>query len=139
MIREIYDEVHCGMVLCGTTLLLDKMQEGARGELEQLMRRGVHRCALPQQPTKGDVSAILKRSGLEFPDRKLVVQVQGIEDKPYETLRQLAKENGLLAITERLRYARKIASRRKEDLTWEHVTEAHLTIASQAQADEGWN
>lgn len=139
VIREIYDEVRCGMVLCGTTLLLDKMQEGARGELEQLMRRGVHRCSLPQMPTKADLAAILKRSGLEFPDRKLAVQVQGIEDKPYDTLRQLAKEHGLLAITERLRYARKIASRRKEDLCWDHFVEAHLTVASQATAEEGWN
>jgi len=32
VIREIYDEVHCGLVLCGTTLFLEKLQQGKHGE-----------------------------------------------------------------------------------------------------------
>jgi DNA transposition AAA+ family ATPase len=139
VIREIYDEVRCGMILCGTKLLSAEMQKGAGGELEQLMRRGVHRCALPEMPTKGDLTAILKRSGLEFPARQEAVNVQGVEDKPYDILRQLSKEAGLLAVTERLRYGRKLAARRKETLSWEHFVEAHLTIAAQATADTSWN
>jgi len=67
------------------------------------------------------------------------VNVQGVEDKPYDILRQLSKEAGLLAVTERLRYGRKLAARRKETLAWEHFVEAHLTIAAQATADTSWN
>jgi DNA transposition AAA+ family ATPase len=138
VIREIYDEVRCGMVLCGTRLLQEKIKKGAKSEMEQLLRRGVHRVNLPEMPTKADLTAILKRWGLAFPAAKLVVDVQGIEDKPYSLLRQLAKNDGLLAITERLRYARKIAAKREEPLAWEHFVEAHLTVEQEAEIETGW-
>jgi hypothetical protein len=48
----------------------------------------------------------------------------------------MAKEHGLLAISERLRYAAKIAARRQEPLTWETFTEAHLTINSLSQKQD---
>jgi DNA transposition AAA+ family ATPase len=136
VIREIFDETHCGLVLCGTQLLQDELT--AR-ELEQLLKRGVHRIALPAAPTRGDVSAILEAAGLEFPDRGSKVTVKGATEEPYQVIRQLAKKEGLKAITERLRYGRKLAARRKETLSWEHFVEAHLTIAAQATADTSWN
>lgn len=141
VVREIYDEVQCGLVLCGTKLLLEKMDAGKHHEMEQLMRRGVHKVPLPNMPTKADLSAILRSSGLEFPDRKDVVTVKDIDEKPYEVLRQLAKNHGLKAITERLRYSRKLAARKGDKkLAWEHFVEAHLIIAAQAAADNdgGW-
>jgi DNA transposition AAA+ family ATPase len=138
VIREIYDEVRCGLVLCGTTLLMDKIAEGARGEMEQLLRRGVHRITLPNMPTKGDVTAILQHWQLEMPKRGASVTVQGITEDPLGILRKLAKHDGLLAITERLRYARKLSERAGEDLSWKHVVEAHLTIEHEAQETEEW-
>jgi DNA transposition AAA+ family ATPase len=138
VIREIYDEVQCGVVLCGTRLMLDKINEGQRGEMEQLLRRGVHRTALPDMPTKADLTAILEHWKLSFPREGLDVSVQGIHEKPYEVVRQLAKKNGLKAITERLRYGRKLAQKRGGRLTWEDFIEAHLTIAEQANAEAEW-
>ena len=38
VIREIHDETGCGVALCGTQLLLEKMQGGKHTEMEQLLR-----------------------------------------------------------------------------------------------------
>ena len=135
VIREIFDETHCGLVLCGTILLKDELT--AR-ELEQLLKRGVHRIALPDAPTRADVAAILEEAGLEFPDKGVSVTVKGATEHPYAVIRQLAKKEGLKAITERLRYGRKLASKGKAQLAWVHVMEAHLTIAAESNTADGW-
>jgi DNA transposition AAA+ family ATPase len=134
VIREIYDEVKCGMVLCGTELLLEKINQGARGEMEQILRRGVHR--LHVGITRHDIAAIVKASGLDMPKASDTVDVQGITEKPYAILHQMAKDHGLLAISERLRYAAKIAARRQEQITWETFVEAHLTINSLSRKED---
>jgi len=69
VIREIYDETGCGLVLCGTKLLFKRIEDN-RAELEQLLRRGVHKTVLADGPTKGDVEAILKVVGLEMMGEK---------------------------------------------------------------------
>lgn len=136
VIREIYDETGCGMVICGTKLLLAKVSQGAQGEMEQLLRRGVHRFALPEMPTKQDLGAIFEHHGLDFPERGFTVTVQSVKDKPYDVIRYLAKEHGLKAITERIRYGKKIARRAGEDFAWEHFIRAHITISTESPADQ---
>ncbi|HZZ20288.1 MAG TPA: ATP-binding protein [Opitutaceae bacterium] len=142
VIREFYDIAGCGFVLCGTELLMKSMKDN-RGELEQLLRRGVHRVVLPDMPTRGDVSAILEASLLSLPDKALVVQVrigsETISDRPYEILKQIGKEQGLKAITERLRYAQKFAKKAQTKLTWEHFVRAHLTIKQNSIAESDWS
>ena len=136
VIRRIYDFKRCGMVLCWTNLA--DLKNASQGELVQIWRRGVHKIALPLMPTKGDLDAILKHNGLEFPDRKLEVTVGGITECPYEILRQQAKLQGLKAITERLRYAQKLAARKDGKLGWSHFVDAHLRIEKQAVPEPEW-
>jgi DNA transposition AAA+ family ATPase len=137
VLREIYDECRCGMVLCGTRILQDKMAE-SRGELEQLMRRGVHRVVLPDAPLAADVAAVLADWGLSMPKRRDQVTVDGITEQPYELLRQLSRNQGLKAVTERLRYGTKLAGRASSELAWEHVVEAHLLITDASQPTSDW-
>lgn len=148
VVREIYDETHCGLVICATDLLLTKMNEGTHGEMEQLLRRGVHRVRLPGMPTIDDLTAIFQRSGLEFPaagdevtaafkDKK--GNKHELTERPRELVRQLAKMSGLKAITERLRYGRKLAAKAGTHVTWTHVIEAHLRIEKQAEVTPDWN
>jgi DNA transposition AAA+ family ATPase len=142
VIREIYDETGCGLVLCGTKLLFKRIDEN-RGELEQLLRRGVHKVVLADQPTKGDIEAILSVVGLTLPDKSFVVTVrvggQSISDRPYEMMKQIGREEGLKSICERLRYGQKFASKSGEKLTWEHVVRAHLTIKKNAEPGNDWD
>lgn len=145
VIREIHDETGMGMVLCFT--LLDQVKAASQKELQQLWRRGVHKVMLPAMPTKGDLAAILQHNGLDFPDRDFKVSISfrdgskklTIEECPYEILRQVAKNEALLAITERLRYARKLANKADEKLDWKHFVTAHLLIAKQAEQELEWN
>lgn len=144
VIREIYDAVECGLVLCGTLLLLDKMGEGKHSEMEQLLRRGVHKIRLPGMPTKEDLTVIFQRDGLSFPDRKLTIDIavskaKTVTEQPYALVRQLAKDSGLKAITERLRYAGKLSARAGEEISWTHFVDAHLRIKSQNIAPADWD
>lgn len=143
VIREIYDEVGCGVVLCGTKLLLTRMNEGQHGEMEQLLRRGVHRVVLPSMPTKNDLDAIFKHNGLEFPEPDQECSIAAgkstIREQPRAIIRQLAKTSGLKAITERLRYGRKLASKAKTKLTWHHFVDAHLRIEKQQTPEGDWD
>ena len=139
VIREIYDEVGCGMLLCGTELLLEKMRGGTHGEMEQLLRRGVHKFHLPKMPSKDDITAILGHYGVEFPAKKktlsIVVDGEHINEIPFDLLRQLAKDHGIKAITERLRYAEKIAAKARTFTTMAHFVEAHVRIQSNGAVD----
>lgn len=143
VIREIYDNAGCGMLICSTNLLLTFMEDN-RGQLEQFLRRGVHRIPLPPAPTVGDVRAVVGDIGLTFPKKSDVVTVthQGasISDQPYEFLREVSRKEGLKAITERLRYGLKIARKAETPITWEHVTKAHVIIATAAiQPGDDWS
>jgi DNA transposition AAA+ family ATPase len=145
-IRRIYDKTRCGMVLSWTEI--KELKQASAGELVQVWRRGVHKVALPVMPTKADLAAIFEHAGLDFPDKALKFTFATQDEKgnsgsitetPYEIVRQLAKLEGLKAITERLRYARKIALKSKDKVTWRHFTDAHLRIAKQAQQEGEWN
>lgn len=140
VLREIYDETGCGMVLCGTELLLEKMRGGTHGEMEQFIRRGVHKVQLPKMPTRADISAILDHHGIAFPTRKdtVALEIDGRDftEQPYDLLRQLAVRDGLKAITERLRYANKLALKAGEQPSIQRFCEAHIRIQSNQTANE---
>lgn len=140
VIRGIYDETHCGMVLIFT--ILDDVRAASQKELQQLWRRGVHKFFLPTMPTKGDLGAILQHNGMNFPDPKLKVTVgdggNAVTESPYEILRQLARRDGLKAITERLRYGRKLAGKGTGRLAWTHFVEAHLRIEGESVIEDEW-
>ena len=140
VIRELHDHAKCGLVLIFT--LLDRVRAASQKELQQLWRRGVHKVQLANMPTKGDVAAILEHHGLNFPERTLSISIRAgretLEERPYEILRQLARDEALLAITERIRYARKLAARANEKMGWPHFVDAHLRIAKNAEQEGDW-
>jgi DNA transposition AAA+ family ATPase len=139
IMREIHDRTGVGMLLSTTDYYRDELAKYRKSELGQLFRRGAHRVQLAKGPTEADVRLILKHYGLALPGRHLNVTVRGVTEQPYEFLRQLAEHHGLLAITERLRYARNWATSEKRPVTWEDVTRAHLTIKAQATRPKfGW-
>ncbi|MGF1484759.1 MAG: AAA family ATPase [Opitutales bacterium] len=144
-LRELHDHVHCGLVLSMTNFGRDELVIKRRAELEQTLRRGVHRVQLPKQPQKKDLELILRASGLDFPEKGLRVQIadaagKQVGEQPYKLLRQLGRDEGLLSITERLRYAKKLAARRRADApTWEDFVAAHLTIARATVEENDWD
>lgn len=138
VLREIYDCTKCGMVFCMTNLGKTKVERERGNELEQIFRRGVHRVELGSMPTERDLGSIFTDVGLAYPDKHLSVDAAGVSDKPYAIIRQLAREEGLTAIMERLRYARKLSHIAKEDLAWEYFVEAHYLILAQSTPPQPW-
>jgi DNA transposition AAA+ family ATPase len=145
VLRSIYDHCKCGMVICTTTVFQKRLEQEKKAALEQLFRRGVHRVQLGNIVLAKDAKVILAHHGLDWPDRNLkyefpVGKKDPLVEKPLEILKQLAKEDGLKAITERIRYARKFSNKEGTPLNWQHFTKAHLTISASAQEPTNdWN
>ena len=146
VIREIHDCAKCGMILSFT--LLDEVRAAKQKELQQLWRRGVFKVLLPTMPTKEDLRLIFEHNGLKFPDPKYTVEVffrgddgkrTKIVEQPYEIIRQVAKDEALKAITERIRYARKLANKAGVKVNWSHFVDAHLRIAKQGEQEGEWS
>lgn len=141
VLREFYDASGCGMVLCGTQLLFKRVSDHT-AELQQLLRRGVHKVVLPDSPQAADVAAIADANGLEMPGRheKIAVRHGGQDfiEEPYKLLKQLGTEEGLKAITERLRYGQKLATKAREKFEWRHFVRAHLVIKGNATNKSDW-
>jgi DNA transposition AAA+ family ATPase len=146
VLRQIHDKKKCGMVWCFTQI--KNFMDHRDKELQQAWRRGVHKLTLPDMPTVGDLTAILEHNGLDFPSKEMKVEVhfkdgegkrQSITERPYELLRQIAKDEGLLAVTERIRYALKLAKKAGKQIDWPSFITAHLLIAKQAKPSTDWN
>lgn len=133
VIREIYDHVECGMILCTTNVFRGKFESAQREELEQVFKRGVHRVQLGDIVRTSDLKPILNHAGLRWPGRRFTVEIGGVKDQPHEVLRKLSRESGLKSITERIRYGRLIASKSNEVIDWKHFIHAHLIIETEAQ------
>lgn len=141
VIRSIYDYAQCGMVISTTNVFRSRMELERKQALEQLFRRGVHRVQLGNIVLAKDARAIFEHHGFDWPAKSYSVKIdigggRSITEQPLEVLRQLGKEEGLKAMTERIRYARKFASKAGEKLGWKHFIQAHLTIAGNATAPE---
>ncbi|MEM9236027.1 MAG: ATP-binding protein [Verrucomicrobiota bacterium] len=136
VIREIYDEVECGMMLSTTNVFRKQFEDAQKEELEQLFRRGVHKIQLGDIVLTKDLKPILAKSGLPWPKRSDRVEIAGVTDQPYEVLRNLSREGGLKAITERIRYARLIADTAKKKLDWSHFIHAHIIIKKEEEEPE---
>jgi DNA transposition AAA+ family ATPase len=129
-LRAVYDSQHCGMLFSTTELDYTKLAKLYAQSLHQLMRRGVHAPTLGGQPRQADVRAIIEAHGLPWPAKALAVD----GEKPWQVLASLAAKHGLKIITERLRYALKIAARETVPVTWSHFIRAHTVIANSAKA-----
>lgn len=149
-LRRLYDACQCGIVL-SFTRLKDINDEA----LIQLRRRCTHHIRLPAMPTKADIGAILHHNGFAgapvldgdrkvigntvFPPSDLIITLGKSTGTPYEILRDQAARNGLKSITERIRYARKLADKGTGKIGWSHFVDAHLRIEKQAVQQGEWN
>lgn len=142
-VRELYDRCGIGIVLSLTNFGRDQIWDSRKSDLEQIFRRGVHRIQVGTKsglPLRGDVEMILEHHGLEFPPKSMKCQVGEIIESPRDVIHQLAKEEGLKAICERLRYAYKIARQDGRDtITWDDVMRVHVLINTNAKPEDDWN
>ena len=129
-LRAVYDVQNCGMLFSTTDLDYTTIAKEYKSSLHQLMRRGVHKPHLGTAPQQKDVRAIIEAHGLRWPSKSTIVD----GSKPWQILADLAVESGLKVITERLRYALRIASRSSVPVTWSHFITADTAIGKNSSA-----
>ena len=140
-LRRIWDAVRFGLVLSYTDLGFEKTEKERKRELVQIVRRSVMNVNLGPAPTIADVRAVTNSFGLDWTESHEQIELaKGVADIPFAALRQLAQENGLTAILERIRLAHELAADdKREQITWRDFLTAHFAIKGQAQAPKtGW-
>jgi DNA transposition AAA+ family ATPase len=119
LLRWLHDMTGCGMVLIGTNIWRDELADGKdKHLLEQMERRGIFQLQLPPCPTDGDLRAIFKSVDLDWP-----------QGETLEIVRDVNKTRGLTALTEFIRFGKKIAKKQGKAFGWEHFTKAYGIIA----------
>lgn len=129
-IRALYDADQCGMLFLTTDLDYTRILKDHQKSLHQLLRRGIHRPHLGSAPLQKDVRSIIEAHGLRWPTKSLLVRNQA----PWKIIADLAQHSGLKGVTERLRYALKLAARAAVPVTWDHYVTADSAVASNAAA-----
>jgi len=126
LIRELHDLSRCGVVLCGTDVLPDMINDPRFTKfLGQIGNRGVLRMRIPSAPGKADVSAVCNAYG--FPPA---------EGEAAEKVREIGRTAGIGALTKYLRMARKLATNRKQPVGWGHFLTTLATLATWARGEE---
>lgn len=139
-LRAMYDVDKCGMLFSTTDLDYDRITKDYATALHQCFRRGIHRPHLGKLPLRKDVQAILAAHGLKWPNKTTQILVGETSYKPSSLLQELAQTAGLKAITERLRYALKLAAHDACAVTWLHFCQSQKMVAyNEAPPKNDWN
>lgn len=115
LVREIHDRTGCGMVLCGTNVLKEELQQGEHKKLlDQLRLRGIFTLQLPAVPTRKDLDAIAVSYGLAPAD-----------GEAEQLMLHIAKSYGLGKFCKFLAAASRHATKKGEKMKWKHFVTAH--------------
>jgi hypothetical protein len=122
-IMEIFDRCHCGVVLVGTTEFERGVTDSRySGTLRQLTRRGLPKpLRLPDKPTEKNLNEFAAAYGLP-PATGPAHTLQS------DTIRD--HDLGIWLTT--IQAGQKIATRRNEPLTWDHITTAQAAFLNLA-------
>lgn len=129
-LRALYDADNCGMLFSTTDLDYNRILKDHKSTLHQLLRRGIHRPHLGNAPLQKDVKAIIEAHGLRWPSKSLLVDGAC----PWKIISALAQHSGLKGVTERLRYALKLAARAAVPVTWKHFCTADSAVHTNSSA-----
>jgi DNA transposition AAA+ family ATPase len=110
LIRKIHDRSGCGLVISATDVFAtDAAKSEFRNTMKQFFRRGPLTLQLGTQPPWEDVVRIVEHYQLPAPKG-------GVE----ETLRTLARHDGLGKITKFLAGAARSAAKKRQPFAWNH-------------------
>lgn len=119
-IREIHDLCQCGLVLCGTHVVCEMIEDKRfKRFLGQIDNRGALRMNIPKAPSKRDREILCTAYGLPLPDAPTAKLVKDICD-----------QNGIARLTDLFKIARRLAKGRQFD--WTHFTQTVTTLKAWA-------
>jgi DNA transposition AAA+ family ATPase len=117
-LRSIHDLSGCGVVFCGTDVFVEQM-DGSKHKafLGQLANRGVLRLYVPTAPKRADLLAVLAAYGLDAP-----------KGEARRKAEEIANGHGIGRLTKYLRMARGLATKRGEEISWDHFLFTQATL-----------
>jgi len=119
-IRALHDTTGCGVVLCGTNIFRDQMEDRAMAKfLNQFNRRCLLRRQLPDTPSRADLNAFARHYALA-PAGGDALALQNA----------VVTAHGLGVWLTTLTAASRNATKQKKEMTWEHVLKAHAFFQS---------
>jgi DNA transposition AAA+ family ATPase len=119
-IREIFYDKQCGLVICGTDIFYDQMENGPLQKfLKQIKRRRLCTMRLPSKPTQADLDTFAAAYGLP-PSANDAREVE----------KQMIADEGLGMWLTVLRMGAKLASERHQAMGWPHVIAARAALKS---------
>lgn len=126
-IRDLHDQTGCGVVLCGTNVFRDQMEDRSIAKfLNQFNRRCLIRRQLPDVPSRADLNAFARHYGLE--------QATG---EAYELQKSVVKQHGLGVWLTTLRAGNRRATNGRKTMTWEHVVDAYALLRRMEEPTTG--
>ena len=122
-IRAIHDNTGCGVVLCGTNVFREQMEDRSLAKfLNQFNRRCLLRRQLPDLPTRADLNAFARHYDLE-----------AASGEALDLQKRVVKEHGLGVWLTTLTAAARKSTKENRAMTWEHVLNAHAFFRKQEQ------
>ena len=120
-IRDLHDQTGCGVVLCGTNVFRERMDDKAlRQFLNQFKRRSIIRRQLPDVPSESDLNAFARH-----------YKLQPATGDAFKLQKRVVNEHGLGVWLTTLTCAARAASKRKNsEMNWGDVLKAHAFFAS---------
>jgi DNA transposition AAA+ family ATPase len=123
-IREIHDRCKCPIILCGTDVIPEMMEDTRfKDFLGQIGNRGVLKLRIPPAPEPADIPLLAKAYGIEAKADAEAARIATL----------IGNQNGISKLTDYLKVARQLANKAHETLGWEHFVTTHATLDSWAQ------
>lgn len=117
-IREIFDQRHCGLVICATKVFKEAMERGTVEKLlRQIKRRRICAPELPDHPTREDLNTFA--AAYKLPPS---------QGSARELEKTMVEDEALGMWLTLLRMASKLAAQKKQTLEWAHVLTAHAGL-----------
>lgn len=122
-IRDLHDQTGCGVVLVGTNVFRDRMEDASLKQfLNQFKRRSIIKRQLPDVPSRADLNAFARHYGLE-----------AATGDAYQLQSRTVREHGLGVWLTTLTCAARAASKKSRPMQWGDVLKAHAYFASMEQ------
>lgn len=122
-IRDLHDQTGCGVVLVGTNVFRDRMEDASLKQfLNQFKRRSIIRRQLPDVPSRADLNAFSRHYGLE-----------AATGEAYQLQSRTVRDHGLGVWLTTLTCAARAATKKSRAMTWGDVLKAHAYFASMEQ------
>lgn len=122
-IRDLHDQTGCGVVLVGTNVFRDRMEDASLKQfLNQFKRRSIIKRQLPDVPSRADLNAFARHYKLE-PASGEALALQ----------KRVVGEHGLGVWLTTLTCAARSASKKNRAMQWGDVLKAHAFFQSMEQ------